>query len=265
MIPRQRGTMSFFCGPVRSGKTFAIDEICKAENRIVRFDVTGELSQADDSWTHIYASPAQCFRVMRANPYYFRIAYHPAADLKTEFEYISKAMWRIDANKILVCDEFHEVCGVHDTPVWVRTMLRYMRHAHIELLCASQRIADVSKLLTSGADTIVLFKTHEFRDMQAIEDRWPLAADMMLTIRQLKYNDITKKVSQIPQAIVVSRTEGTTKIYDFKTGGFITKSSRDNDEEITSMEPAADIASSMLTMRDENDEGAEPEPELQGV
>jgi len=257
MIPRQKGTMSFFCGPVRSGKTFAIDEICKPENRIIRFDVTGEIPRDDNRWTHVYASPAECFRIMKANPYYFRIAYHPAGELQTEFDYVSKAMWRIDAEKILVCDEFHEVCGVHDTGAWVRTMLRYMRHAHIELLCASQRIADVSKLLTSGADTVVLFKTHEARDLDAIEDRWPQAYILMSTIRQLKYNDITKKVGQVPQAIVISRTEGTTQVYDFKTGGFtLTKKgkSQEETEDITNVEPSSDDPSNLQSVRDTSPE-----------
>ncbi len=232
MIPRQKGTISFFCGPVRSGKTFAIDELCIAENRIVRFDVTGELV-GKPGWTHVYANPRLVFQMMLQNPYFFKIAYHPATDLRTEFEWVSKAMWRINSEKVLVCDEFHEVCGVSDTGQWVRTILRYARHAHIELITASQRIADVNRLLTSGADTVVLFKTNEARDLDAIRDRWPTAYEPMKTLRPLIYNDITKKTSQVPQAIVVSRSQGTVKIYDFKTSGFVTSKRQIEDEEIT--------------------------------
>lgn len=221
-IPRQRCTINFVCAPVRSGKTHLINEWCEGENRIVRFDITGELVDVP-GWTHIYASPLQAYKLMMANPYFFRIAYHPSADIVAEFNHISRAMWRLPIDKVLVCDEIHEVCGVNDAGLWMKTILRYARHAKLELICASQRIPDVNKLLTSGADTVVLFHTTDERDLMAIENRWPKARPIVERLRPLRYNDLTKVTSQVPQACVISRSQGTVKIYDFETQGFITK------------------------------------------
>lgn len=218
MIPFQQCTIVFVCGPVRSGKTHVINEWEKKENRVVRFDATGE-TVVDAGLEHIWKSPKQLHERLKKNPYYFRIAYHPGVNLRLDFDWCSKVLWRVDVHKVLICDEFHEVCGVNDTPEWVQTILRYARHAHMGIIAASQRIADVHKLFTSGCHTIVLFQTSEARDLDAIEDRWK-CADMVERLRKLDYNDVTKKTAVIPQCVVKMMGQKP-RVWDFKLNRFV--------------------------------------------
>lgn len=221
MIPFQRGTINVCFGPVRSGKTFTMDEWCLAENRIVRFDVTGE-TVAVQGWEHIWQDPRKLWERLQQNPNYFRIAYHPGSDLEDEFEWSSKALWRLRIDKMLVVDELHEICPVNSTPDWMQTMLRYARHDRMTIMGASQRIADVHKLVTSGADTTVLFKTMEARDLDAIEDRWRCSKTIE-NLRPLIYQDETRTVLQKPQCLVISRGRynGQPQCWDFSIGGFV--------------------------------------------
>lgn len=212
-------TIVFVCGPVRSGKTYLINEWCKRENRLVRFDATGETTE-DETMQHIWNSPRQLNDAIKVNPYAYRIAYHPGTDILVDFEWASKILWRTDASKVLVCDEFHEIAPVNDTPRWIQTILRYARHDRMGLIAASQRIADVHKLFTQSANMVILFHTTEARDLDAIESRWR-CADLVENLRPLLYEDLTGKTKQIPQCVVIQK--GTKpKIYDFKTDAFIT-------------------------------------------
>lgn len=221
MIPFQAGTIVFVCGPVRSGKTFLIDQWCQSENRIVRFDATGETVE-DPSLDHVWMNPKELWTKLttKPGPYYFRIAYHPGQDIEQDFELCSKCLWRLaDVHKVIVCDEFHEVCSVNDTPDWVKTILRYARHDHMGLIAASQRIPDVHKLFTSGADTVVLFHTTEARDLEHIEDRWR-CADVVEHLRPLAYNDQTKLTTRKPQAVVKKKGQRE-QVWDFELDRFL--------------------------------------------
>lgn len=212
-------TIVFVCGPVRSGKTYLINEWCKRENRLVRFDATGETVE-DETMLHIWNSPKQLNDAIKVNPYAYRIAYHPGTDILVDFEWASKILWRTDASKVLVCDEFHEIAPVNDTPRWIQTILRYARHDRMGLIAASQRIADVHKLFTQSANMVILFHTTEARDLDAIESRWR-CADLVENLRPLLYEDLTGKTKQIPQCVVIQK--GTKpRIYDFKTDSFMT-------------------------------------------
>lgn len=193
-------------GPMASGKTFLINHWLKTQNRFVQFDVTGETINKDGI-EHVWSSPSQLYSAMRNSPYYFRIAYHPGRFLDEEFYLALRCVWRIPTYKLLVCDEFHEVCSVNSTPDYVSTMIRYARHNHLAVIGASQRIADVSKLFTSGCRKIVLFWTQEARDLQAIADRWGSETrEMVRSLTPLVYNDVEGTVSQVPQCVVCQKS-----------------------------------------------------------
>lgn len=227
-------------GPMASGKTYLIDRWLENNNRFVRFDVTGE-SCDDPTIEHVWASPSLLWRRLKENPYYFRIAYHPGPNLEEDFEYAVRCLWRVKTFKTLVCDEFHEVCSVHETPTYVRTVLRYARHNHMSVIGASQRLADVHKLFTAGCRQVVLFWTQEARDLDAIAQRWGMeTAETVRGLRPLIYDDVRKKTLQIPQAVVCSKAT-LPRVFDFSTNSYVGLSANERDsrglEEGATVEP----------------------------
>jgi len=216
-------------GPMASGKTYLIEKgWLPTQNRYVRFDVTGE-SIDIPGIEHIWKNPRQLYERLRQNPYYFRIAYHPGTNIQEDFYYVVKCLWRIDVYKLIVCDEFHEVCPVSETPKFVQTMMRYARHDRLAVIGASQRIADVHKLFTSGSRKVIIFWTQEARDLIAVRERWGGdAEEMVANLRPLLYNDRTKEVRQIPQCLVIEKGSPP-KVYDFQTGSYTTGRERQGD------------------------------------
>ena len=215
-------------GPMASGKTHLIEEWLQRENRYVRFDATGE-SVDTPGIEHIWKSPRALYERLVHNPYYFKIAYHPGVYIQEDFYYVIRCLWRLNVYKLLVCDEFHEVCGVYETPKFVQTMMRYARHNHLAVIGASQRIADVHKLFTSGSRKTIIFYTQEARDLSATRDRWGIEAEeMVANLRPLLYNDRTKEVRQIPQCLVIEKGSPL-RVYDFQTHSFVTGSEGPSD------------------------------------
>lgn len=207
-------------GPMASGKTYLINEWLKNDNRYVRFDATGE-SLDDASVEHIWKSPKALYERLVQNPYYFRIAYHPGTDIQQDFHWVVRCLWRLDVYKLLVCDEFHEVCNVNETPKFVQTMMRYARHNHLAVIGASQRIADVHKLFTSGSRKVIIFFSQEERDLLAVRNRWGSDAEnLVANLRPLLYDDRTRTTRQVPQCLVISKG-APPKVYDFATGGYV--------------------------------------------
>jgi hypothetical protein len=249
-------------GPMASGKTYLIDRWLENNNHFVRFDVTGE-SCDDPNIEHVWASPSLLWQRLKTNPYYFRIAYHPGPNLEEDFEYAVRCLWRIKTFKTLVCDEFHEVCSVHETPPFVRTVLRYARHNHMSVIGASQRLADVHKLFTAGCRQVVLFWTQEARDLDAISQRWGMdTAETVRNLRPLIYDDVRKKTLQIPQAVVCSKAT-LPRVFDFSTDSYVglSKSAEANaDTEDSSVGSASNNQETDTEIRSDNSIGA-PEPE----
>jgi hypothetical protein len=207
-------------GPMASGKTFLIDQWLETQNRYVRFDATGE-SVDEPGVVHVWKNPRQLYDLLEQNPYYFRIAYHPGADIQTDFFWVLKCLWRLDTYKLLVCDEFHAVCSVNETPKFVENAMRYARHDRLAIIGASQRIADVHKLFTSGCRKVVIFFSQEERDLRAVRDRWgEEAEEMVANCRPLLYDDRTSSTRQVPQCVVIAKGSPP-QIYDFKTNSYV--------------------------------------------
>lgn len=207
-------------GPMASGKTYLINQWLKGQNRYVRFDATGETTE-DVGVEHIWQSPAELWARLTRNDCYYRIAYHPGSELAVDFHYTLKCLWRLDPYKLLVCDEFHEVCPVNETPKYVKTMMRYARHAHLALIGASQRLADVHKLFTGGARQVILFRNDDARDVDAMRDRYGKEAALAYQkLRPLIHDDVNNVTHQIPQCMVIPRG-GKPAIFDFKENKYV--------------------------------------------
>lgn len=201
----------FVCGPVASGKTHLIKQWIRPDNRHVIFDGTGEF--LDDQREMIWANPRQLWERLKTNPYFFRVVYQPGRNRTEDFSHVLNCLWWMNQQKLLICDEFHEICPVDSMSDDVEMMLRYARHNRLGFVGASQRIADVHKLFTSGCRMTVLFWTQEARDLGAIEDRWR-CANMVENLRPLLHNDVTGETKQIPQCVVCVKGQKPF-VYDF--------------------------------------------------
>jgi hypothetical protein len=197
-----------------------IKEWLRNENRVTTFDVTGEFV-ADESFTRVFASPRQYATILKESPYYFRIAYEPGSDLEEDFYWVLAALWVTPSDKLLVVDEFHELCPVNAANSDVKKMLRYARHDKLGFLGVSQRIADVHKLFTSSCRMVVLFRTRDARDYDAVKDRWgKKCANMVANLRPLIYDDVAKVTHQIPQAVVIELGKDPV-VFDFASDSFV--------------------------------------------
>jgi len=233
-------------GPMASGKTYLIERWLESRNRYVRFDVTGETldnPRVEHFWQNPEGSGVQqMYDRITTKPYYFRIAFHPGKYIRHDFNLALAALWRRkEIFKDLVVDEFHEVCSVNSTPEEVETMLRYARHAHMGMIGASQRIADVSKLFTAGARQVVLFRSDDARDKDAVASRWGgECEDAYGNLRPLLFDDEKKITKQVPQCIVIRRGERPAwRIYDFQTDSYASASGQSESIGDTSHDPEA--------------------------
>jgi hypothetical protein len=204
--------MTFVCGPVASGKTHLIKQWIAKDNRHVVFDSTGEYMD-DGEHEEIWANPRSLHDRVRANPYYFRIVYVPGRVRQDDFTHVVNVLWWMHTPKLLVCDEVADICPVDSLDENIEMLLRFARKDKMGFLTASQRIADVHKLFTGGCRMVILFQTHEARDLDAIDSRWG-CADMVEELRPLLYDDVAEETRQIPQCVVIEKGKKP-YVYDF--------------------------------------------------
>ena len=195
--------MTFVCGPVAAGKTHLIKQWVARDNRHVIFDSTGEYMD-DSAHDEIWANTKKLGARITENPYYYRIVYVPGRDREEDFADVLNILWWEDTPRLLVVDEVADLCPVSGTSDEMERILRFARKDKLGFLGASQRIADVHKLFTGGCRMVVLFQTHEARDLDAIEDRWRCAA-MVEGLRPLLYDDLSHIVQQVPQCVVCEK------------------------------------------------------------
>ena len=207
-------------GPVASGKTHLVKQWMEGQNRVTVFDVTGEFV-SDESFMRVFSNPKQYAMILKQSPYYFRIAYEPGEDLEYDFYWVLSALWVTPSDKLLVVDEFHELCPVNATNAQVKKMLRFARHDKLGFMGVSQRIADVHKLFTSSCRMVVLFRTRDARDYDAVKDRWGKnTADIVANLRPLIHDDVTKTTQQVPQCVVCELGKDPV-VFDFATDCFV--------------------------------------------
>lgn len=206
--------LTFVCGPVASGKTHLIKRWIDGDNRHVVFDSTGEYSE-DRTREEIWGNPKALYDRIKENPYYYRLVYVPGRNRNEDFSHVLNAMWWIKQPKLLVCDEVADICPVDSLDENIEMLLRFARKDKMGFLTASQRIADVHKLFTGGCRMVVLFQTHEARDLDAIESRWK-CADLVENLRPLLYDDVAQATRQVPQCVVIEKGKRP-YVYDFES------------------------------------------------
>lgn len=245
-------TVSIF-GPVSSGKSFLIWQFMAKMERVLHLDTTME--NDDPDWFHVWQNPQQLCQIVRQEMAQHKIAYHPNV-MHTAFAWCASVYWKLDLPRWLVLDEVHE----YASHPYFSVLMRYARKRKLGVICASQRIADVPKSLTSASRTVILFYTDEYRDHVAIKDRY--GNDVLEAVKALRpciYDDEREQVLQIPEILVYRRGRGV-QIHDMKTGGV--KNLTDNPHEKISEKETAEAEESPGEANSEIQplDGEHPEP-----
>jgi DNA helicase HerA-like ATPase len=193
-------------GPVSSGKTFLVKKwLEKIAKRFVVFDPTAEYD--DIPGVHFWATPKSYAMYLRDNPHEFRAIYHPQ-DVETGFTTVASGIWQMDASesKWLFIEEIHELISPWSKHEKMRILMKYARKRLIGMVGVTQAIADLHKDFTRASRMVILFNTHESRDLDAIEERWGKEARSTVeNLRALIYRDETQTTEQIPEALVIKR------------------------------------------------------------
>lgn len=195
-------------GPIASGKTWLMKQwIAKIQSRFVIFDPTAEYDDIEGE--HFWARPKEYAQYMKEHPGDFKAIYHPS-DVDTGFTTVASGIWQMSAaeSKWLAIEEIHELISPWDKHEKMRILMKYARKRLIGMIGATQAIADLHKDFTRAARTVVLFNTHEPRDLETIGDRWgDEARTTVENLQPLLYDDATRVTRQIPHALVIRRGE----------------------------------------------------------
>lgn len=212
MIPFPEGQTIGLFGPVASGKTHLIRQWLTTQNRFVAFDYSGEFL---DDYEVITMSPGSLLRRLRANKYFFRVAYVPGPDPETDFEWVLWSLWHQPVTKVLCCDEIHRICPniVNGIEGPMETLLRFARHASVTMIGASQRVQDVNTLFRSACRTVIIFFTEEINALKACDDSWG-CGNLVRSLRPLIYDDNAKVTRQVPQAVICRKGQSPV-VWDF--------------------------------------------------
>lgn len=215
-------TICAIIAPVRSGKTHLLTDLILQEERTLVIDKAIEFQGPE--YEHYYGSGQLPLLLERleANPYYFRCVYHIGTDEQNEFRVLVQFFWHIQSanNKKrlpswLVIDECVDLCRSGSPHRQMDFALRYGRKILLGIIAGTQRIAEIDKILTTNADTVILFYTTEVLDLEAIEKRFGEEVRLKVeNLRPLKYDDVSKVVHQTPQCLVYHRPSKSYKILD---------------------------------------------------
>lgn len=198
----------FISGPVASGKTHLIKRLVDRMPRSLILDAGADY--LSNEYEHIWSNPQALATRLEENPNYYRLAYHPNSSFyDEEFHWCYASLWSVDKPRWFVIEEVHEVCGINAIHPDLENILRYSRHNLVGIIGSSQRIADVDKLLTGSARMVILFRTDEFRDIEATRQRWGREmSEALAKLRPCIYNDATKECEQHPECLVYVKGYG---------------------------------------------------------
>ena len=155
------------------GKTTHLRKLLGPEPRVVAWDpmVTPDKPDGQLSMPHRFWSGDDCAEHIRrfSAPSALRCAVHSRDP--ADFAPIVNALVATGGDAVLAIDEVSTLCkGKHPDPhlAWV---LDYGRHYGISVFWTARRPQQVAMLCTSQADSLVVFRTSEGRDVTVLRDR----------------------------------------------------------------------------------------------
>jgi len=180
----QQPRIRFVCGMRGHGKTTLARELADPAPRLLAFDPFQEqdcLQLELEAFRDYLDQAAVAGRLDR-----FRLGLVGAAEQGEDLCALAWVMGQKLEGKPLVVllDEADMVAQPGQEPDVFRRVVSQGRHAGIEVIACTRRPAEVSRLITSSAHELYIFRTQEPRDLAYF--RGLLAADLVDTIAELK-------------------------------------------------------------------------------
>lgn len=205
--------------PVSSGKSWLMQRWINSMERSLMIDVTAE--STEPSFTHVWANPKQLYQLLRQNPFYYRIAYHPSSRaFFQDFDWCVKLLWLSETPdkkplpRWLLVDEIHEVCSSSSITESMDLIIRYARHVLIGFIGATQKFSDTNALMRDNARMMVFFQNTDGIECDAIRKKFGKEVELQVrNLRPLILDEVTKQPIQEPQCLVWLRGQGV-KVYD---------------------------------------------------
>ena len=151
-----------------SGKSTLAKKFLHGKPRVIVFDALGEYDgERFDNLGELLARIRNRAR--------FSVVYRPR-DARAEFPWLARIAYEV-GSLCLVAEEISWAISPAKMPVEIETLIRYGRHRDVELIGISRRPAEVNRDLTSNANEIYIFRTHEPRDVDYFRKVIGSAAD----------------------------------------------------------------------------------------
>lgn len=150
-----------------SGKSTALREILSCRARVVLFDTMGEHT----SWIpNSFRDVDQCIDYLFDSEKKERFACSLLGGDESDLNDLCRAVFDTGSLCFAV-EEIPYFSTANSQPEGLDLLSRMGRHAQVDLVWTAQRMAEVSRRLTSATDCFVLFKLTEPRDVEALADR----------------------------------------------------------------------------------------------
>lgn len=151
------------------GKSFLARKLMRHQARVSVWDLMNEHAPM----ANFYEGDLSGFENFLAASRGKRFAaarYIPTEDVAEEFNGFCRAAFRA-GNFVVVVEEAAEICSPSNLPPAFGRVIRQGRHQGLGLLATTQRLAEVSRTLTSQTDVFVGFSTTEPRDLDELRKR----------------------------------------------------------------------------------------------
>lgn len=164
-------------GPTKGGKTWLLRQWARPYQRQIVLDATGEWAEGEEPGREVaYAESMQEFgaelaRLARQGGRWRVVISTEAVDLAALVQLLApvhrrgrSSFTRQVGGLALIFDEAYEVCS-HDKARIVRPLWLRGRHNWLSILAASQRAADVGRMVTSQSELVAITQTSEPIDL----------------------------------------------------------------------------------------------------
>jgi len=151
-----------------SGKSTLAKKFLRGKKRVIVFDPLGEYDGER------FENLGALLRHVRSRARFFAV-FRPR-DARAEFPWLARIAYEV-GSLCLVAEEISWAISPAKMPVEIETLIRYGRHRDVELVGISRRPAEVNRDLTSNANEVYIFRTHEPRDLEYFRKVIGSAAD----------------------------------------------------------------------------------------
>lgn len=167
------------CGRKGSGKSTALREIVNSQERVIVFDTMGE-HESPNIFTSL--EPCLSYLARHARDTFFHCSLRPYSNERQSLDALAREAFRI-GNVCFAVEEVPHFSTAVSQPAGLDLLSRMGRHKQVDLVWTAQRLAEVSKRLTSATDVFILYACKEPRDLEALADR--CGSDVAVQVQKL--------------------------------------------------------------------------------